>query len=281
MESVNVRLKDLRYLNGEAKLTQKDVADKLGIAATSIADYEKEGHYVPSNVLIKYCNAFHVSADYLLGLTNTLKQPHYEIHELGLTDGALDKLRSEEVDSALLSEIIEHKNFDNMLLDAAIYVNGFVDESIQKFNDTVQIERIKQEGADIKSREVQKKLLEADYVRMDQDYLFSGRMANALLSILRDIKFNHKNDSSTSDYQDGYSDQKALMKIIFDEYNKEKEKMSFGKLIHKSLLHILGVKISDSELDRVAKSNDPTELGNMMEQSPLIEPDARKRRRKK
>lgn len=71
------------------------------------------------------------------------------------------------------------------------------------------------------------------------------------------------------------------MKIVFDEYNKKNKKMSFGKLFRKSLLHLFGVKISDSYLDRVAKSHNPAELSNMMEQSPLIEPDARKRRRKK
>lgn len=69
------------------------------------------------------------------------------------------------------------------------------------------------------------------------------------------------------------------MKIVFDEYNKKKAQLSFGKLLYKSLVHMFDIKISDSDLDIVAKSNNPAELGNMMEQSPLIEPNARKRRR--
>lgn len=69
------------------------------------------------------------------------------------------------------------------------------------------------------------------------------------------------------------------MKIVFDEYNKKKAQLSFGKLLYKSLVHMFGIKISDPDLDIVAKSNNPAELGNMMEQSPLIEPNARKRRR--
>ncbi len=78
------------------KLTQKDVAKMLNIPASSIAEYEKEGYYVPSNIIIKYCQVFNVSADYLLGLTNNLKQPNFEIHELGLSDIALDKLRNKK-----------------------------------------------------------------------------------------------------------------------------------------------------------------------------------------
>lgn len=51
-------------------LTQKQVAEKLGISVTCYSGYE-QGYREPDfKTLIKICKAFGVSADYLLGLTD-------------------------------------------------------------------------------------------------------------------------------------------------------------------------------------------------------------------
>ena len=61
----NVRLKELRL---EHKLTQKELAEKLGLSASCYAGYE-QGYREPDlNTLTKICLLLHVSADYLLGL---------------------------------------------------------------------------------------------------------------------------------------------------------------------------------------------------------------------
>jgi transcriptional regulator with XRE-family HTH domain len=58
------RLKDLRIKRG---FKQYDLSDKLEMTRESISAYEN-GHAQPSiEVLIKLCDIFHVSADYLLG----------------------------------------------------------------------------------------------------------------------------------------------------------------------------------------------------------------------
>lgn len=61
------RLKEVRVERG---LTQRQVAEALGVAQNSIAGYET-GARVPSiDVLIKFCKFYQVSADYLLGLSD-------------------------------------------------------------------------------------------------------------------------------------------------------------------------------------------------------------------
>ncbi|WP_051233980.1 helix-turn-helix domain-containing protein [Butyrivibrio sp. NC3005] len=280
MESVNVRLKDVRYMSDE-KLTQKDVARMLNVPASSIAEYEKEGYYVPSNILIKYCQTFNVSADYLLGLTNNLKQPNFGIHELGLSDAALDKLRNRKIYPELLSEIIEHEKFDDMMLDAAVYVDGFADESVQRYNTLMQVGRAKLKHSNLKSLDAKKDLLALDYVQMNQDYLFSGRMGEALKNILHDIKFRHKDDSSTSDYQNGESDFKNLIASTADILEKKDKKVTLGQVVRTMFLNMLHIKNSDSNLDRVAKIGVDEDFDNLVNQSPIVEPDDRKRRRKK
>ena len=62
---INARLKELRLEKG---LTQKQVAEQLGISSTCYSGYE-QGYREPDlKTLIKICKFFEVSADYLLGL---------------------------------------------------------------------------------------------------------------------------------------------------------------------------------------------------------------------
>ncbi len=58
----------IRELRVEKKLTQKQIAGKLGISETGYAGYE-QGYREPDfSTLIKICRFFEVSSDYLLGL---------------------------------------------------------------------------------------------------------------------------------------------------------------------------------------------------------------------
>ena len=62
---IDKRLKDLRLEKG---LTQKQVAEQLGISSTCYSGYE-QGYREPDlKTLIKICKFFEISADYLLGL---------------------------------------------------------------------------------------------------------------------------------------------------------------------------------------------------------------------
>ena len=61
------RLKDLRI---DSDLTQKELADKLGISQQTLSDYEKGKYDLPNDLLIKYADYFNVSVDYILGRTN-------------------------------------------------------------------------------------------------------------------------------------------------------------------------------------------------------------------
>lgn len=69
MKRFNERLRELREDNN---LTQSKLAQELNIDQRSISFYEI-GKYEPNlDTLIKIATFFHVSTDYLLGLTNNL-----------------------------------------------------------------------------------------------------------------------------------------------------------------------------------------------------------------
>ena len=61
------RLKELRKEKG---LTQKEVANILGIHSVTYLHYEKDEREPPLKILAEMATFFGVSADYLLGLTD-------------------------------------------------------------------------------------------------------------------------------------------------------------------------------------------------------------------
>ena len=60
----------LRSLRTEKKLTQKQVADRIGLAISAVSSYESGSRYPSYEALIKLARIFHVSTDYLLGMTD-------------------------------------------------------------------------------------------------------------------------------------------------------------------------------------------------------------------
>ena len=75
----------LRTLRIEKKLTQKQVADRIGLAISTISSYESGNRYPSYEALIKLAYIFHVSTDYLLGITSKRN-----IDVTGLDDEAIE-----------------------------------------------------------------------------------------------------------------------------------------------------------------------------------------------
>ena len=61
------RIKDLRIDND---LTQQYVANYLGTSQTMYARYERGANELPIRHLIKLCELYAVSSDYILGIKN-------------------------------------------------------------------------------------------------------------------------------------------------------------------------------------------------------------------
>ena len=60
----------LNQLKTERNLLQKDIAKDTGLSLRSYQYYEKGERVPDTNILVKLCNYFNVSADYLLGLSD-------------------------------------------------------------------------------------------------------------------------------------------------------------------------------------------------------------------
>lgn len=60
----------MRNLRQDNDLSQKKIADMLGVAQTTYSQYELEKRPMPIDYLIALCKFYNVSADYMLGLSN-------------------------------------------------------------------------------------------------------------------------------------------------------------------------------------------------------------------
>lgn len=62
-------IKIIRDLREDNDLTQAQVAEYLGTSQTMYARYERGANELPIRYLVRLCDLYHVSADYLLGRT--------------------------------------------------------------------------------------------------------------------------------------------------------------------------------------------------------------------
>ena len=111
---VNMNMGDkLKSLRLEKKLTQKQIADRIGLAISAVSSYESGTRYPSYDVLVKLARIFHVSTDYLLGMTDTR-----EIDVTGLSDAEI----------ALISQLVEtfiSPSFNSCFTPMTIHTSAF------------------------------------------------------------------------------------------------------------------------------------------------------------
>jgi transcriptional regulator with XRE-family HTH domain len=61
-------IKIIRDLREDSDMTQQEVADFLGTSQTMYARYERGANELPIRHLIKLCELYNVSSDYILGI---------------------------------------------------------------------------------------------------------------------------------------------------------------------------------------------------------------------
>ena len=90
--------KKLKSLRLEKNLTQKQVADRIGLAISAVSSYESGSRYPSYDVLVKLARMFHVSTDYLLGITNkrNLDATGLSDNEIELVSQLVDMLRDKK-----------------------------------------------------------------------------------------------------------------------------------------------------------------------------------------
>ena len=190
------RLKDLRTERG---FTLEQLSEATGISRAALGKYEADDFKDISPFSIAALAKFYgVSADYLMGLTETKNHPNIELEALHLGDGAIEVLKDGQFNHRLLSELICHKDFQRLMLDAEIYVDRIADMRINDMNAVLETVRqmvlAKREDS---ANDLYLRTLEL--AQVSEEEYFGHVVADDLTGILRDIRESHKTDSTTAD----------------------------------------------------------------------------------
>ncbi|WP_207703291.1 helix-turn-helix domain-containing protein [Candidatus Enterococcus ferrettii] len=62
----------LKAVRKSKKMTQSDLAEKIGVSKWAITSYEQARTYPSVETLMKICEALNTSSDYLLGISDNL-----------------------------------------------------------------------------------------------------------------------------------------------------------------------------------------------------------------
>ena len=126
------RIRDLYEMHS---YSQKEFADYLGISTAQLRRYEKDpDQAIRSDLLVRMAERFHVSTDYLLGLTPVSRNNH-ELTHLNLTEAACEKLVRGEVSGDTLSRLMEHDQFGPFTRELAAYFDDSKVEAISIQNE--------------------------------------------------------------------------------------------------------------------------------------------------
>lgn len=185
------KLKDLRIERG---LNLEQLAEATKISKSALSAYEAdENREIGSCNLYTLAEFYDVTADYLLGLSETRKPSPLSTASLRISDDAVKALQDSRYNPLLLSEILTDGGFLRLMLDAEIYVNGKVTTQFHTYNNIIKRAR----------KKIEKKYHPAAYdlymetldrIAIDEDAFFEHTLSEDIVRIMRKIRKTHLGD---------------------------------------------------------------------------------------
>ena len=189
-DNIHQRLCDLR--NGTGK-SQKEVADELNIQASVLSRIERgETKSVSHDLIIKFAEYYNVSTDYLLCISDIRIRRNVELEELGLTNKALLQLLQGNVNGDILSRLLEHRYFPQLLDTVNSYFTeehnaGFANRNAVIDMGTASLRELIKENPDCKI-ETQHGIREINAQKITGTEADIEKIKSIFFVILKDIK---------------------------------------------------------------------------------------------
>ena len=128
----------LSNLRKDHDLSQKQLADQLHVTHSQISRIESGETKNPNiSIVIDAARFFHVSTDYLLGITQITSTKSYDISELGLSEEAVTRLITRRIDVDILNRLLEHENFPKLCIMIRNYFDDTIAEGIMARNKVI------------------------------------------------------------------------------------------------------------------------------------------------
>ena len=195
--TIQERLKDLRVVDWGLSLEQ--LAEQTGLSKSALGKYESEDFKdISPFAIVTLAKFYGVSTDYLLGLAENKNPANAELQALHLRDDAVDAIQDGKYNKRLLSELLVHDKFQQLMVDAEVYVDRIADSRINDMNAMLEavrqqiIQQYAVENEDLHTRTLALAQIQA------AEY-FKQVLSDDLIGILSDIRELHRQDVTTAD----------------------------------------------------------------------------------
>jgi len=207
-------------LRKERGLTLVDVEKGTGIPKSSLQrleydspDLNAQDIRVGYQDIIALAKFYDVSADYLCGFTENLRYSNTAINRLHLSDEAVAELMSGKLNTRLLSEIIVHPDFAELLAALEVYIDRTVSEKMDITNKVVKIaiDKVKKKSAPAGRDEIITTLNESI---IDGDDYIRFRVTRSFDELAQSLYEAHRKETQTE------ADGSGLLKMFNQQLSK-------------------------------------------------------------
>lgn len=204
--SIQEKLEDLRKEKG---LTFEQLSEETGISKSTLANYEKDDYKdISHSYLLLLAKYYDVSADWLLGISESREIRNHDIADLHLDDETLNIIKSGKLNNRLLCEMIKHPDFLKLMTDIEIYIDGIATMQIRSMNDwldAVRVQVVQQHHPE--SNDLYLQVLNAASIN-EEEYFFHN-IHGDLDRVIKAIRKDHQNDPESAPISDAFNDKKV------------------------------------------------------------------------
>ncbi|HRC80675.1 MAG TPA: helix-turn-helix transcriptional regulator [Sedimentibacter sp.] len=189
-DTAGYRISELRK---DRDWNQKELAEKLYVSPSQISRIESgETESVNIGILISAAKLFHVSTDYLLGLTQITTPKSYDISELSLSEKSIRRLMFGTIDQDILNRLLEHDLFPTLCKYIRYYFDDTIANGIMGRNEIIDLatgsltDLAKEDPARKAEINEDKSFLKSQKIGVHEADI--EKIKNIFMQILRDIK---------------------------------------------------------------------------------------------
>lgn len=199
-DTAGYRISELRKDRG---WNQKELAEKLYVSPSQISRIESgETESVNIGILISAAELFHVSTDYLLGLTPIMAPKSYDISQLKLSQKAIMRMIFGNIDMDVLNRLLEHDRFPLLCSRIRAYFDDTNVKGIATRNEiidlaTAPLKELAEAADPSKRSEILRDVRKINMQKIGTNEADIEKIKNEFMVILRDVKTNIQSGEPT------------------------------------------------------------------------------------
>lgn len=221
--------KRLIWLREERDWTQKELAEHIDVPPSQINRIESgQTKTISSDLLIALSQEYGVTVDYLLCLSNIRSNRHAEVDRLGLSENAVRQLITKKVDPEIVSMLLEHKRFPELIRTVKIYLDAQMTADMAARNDLYDFAARELYGmADepgVDRLELARDIHMIKAQRTDKHEMDKAHLHTVFMDILDDIeeRMNKKTEvEANPGFEVGRQAREEIMKMPREEVTEE------------------------------------------------------------